>query len=733
MNVAMIQNSSSFFAVGNASTNSVSTRNSGKSANRSSADFSSSLQRAQVQNQSQQSQQTQSNPQTSQDSQPVDQSAQNIQPQDQSNPQQTDSTNPSETVESRDANQSSADVENQVNTQDAPRNFTDENAITDESAAIAVAPILQNLPEIIAQDEVVSGGGTLDAPILDSAEPEVLDEIPVQSDETLNLNPQSEERIPQQSQLQTNQTQILDELPIIENLPESSGDLQPIIRQNSQLPNNNPQPIQSENLQQIATESIPESSGDLQPIVRTNSQLPTNDLQPIQRENLQPIATESIPQEVDAAVEIDLPNQNQEPIRLDNMRTQFQSIVPIPQETHQHTQSMLVHLGGSMWDASQQLQSQSQNQIQPQIQNSNRAQTPLQASMIQIQTQSQNRNQNQIQIQPQVQNQIQPQLDSTPVQSLINNSTVEIDLTTQQTSQISQTSPITEIFDQQLNEIATEEIVPLRSESQNQNQSTTIIENRVTTSIGLTLDQILERPQQRSRNFSQNQSQNQNQNSNRNIAQPIEIQRNSRVSLIQDQAVESTSNRFDQTIQTVAIDRTTQTIDQPQQIDQPQAPQSTQDPYNIREQIVQNARILQRQGTTEMVIQLKPEHLGEMTLRVSVSSEGSVTASFHSDNAVVRTIIENTLVQLKNDLASQGIRVDNVEVSPQLGGEFLQQGQQDTSAWQNQNQSQTAQISRINLEDLDEDGAVTAYNSSADLAPVTGQNLSSDGGVNYLV
>ena len=375
MNVAMIQNSSSFFAVGNASTNSVSTRTSGKSANRSSADFSSSLQRAQVQNQSQQSQQsqqTQPNSQTSQDSQPVDQSAQNIQPQDQSNPQQAESTNQSETVESQDANQPAADVENPVNTQDAPRNFTDENAITDESAAIAVAPILQNLPEIIAQDEVVSGGGTLDAPILDSAEPEVLDEIPVQSDETLNLNPQSEERIPNQSQLQTNQSQILEELPIIEDLPESSGDLQPIVRQNSRLQTNNSQPIQNENLQPVATEEIPESSGDLQPIVRQNSRLQTNDLQPIQRENLQPIATESIPQEVESAVEIDLPNQNQEPIRLDNMRTQFQSIVPIPQETHQRTQSMLVHLGGSMWDASQ-MQSQSQNQIQPQIQNSNRA------------------------------------------------------------------------------------------------------------------------------------------------------------------------------------------------------------------------------------------------------------------------------------------------------------------------------------------------------------------------
>ena len=72
-----------------------------------------------------------------------------------------------------------------------------------------------------------------------------------------------------------------------------------------------------------------------------------------------------------------------------------------------------------------------------------------------------------------------------------------------------------------------------------------------------------------------------------------------------------------------------------------QAPvsQLTQD-FDIPEQIVEQARLIRRTENTEMVIQLKPEHLGELTLKVTVAANGSVNASFHSDNAQVRAIIE---------------------------------------------------------------------------------------------
>ena len=70
--------------------------------------------------------------------------------------------------------------------------------------------------------------------------------------------------------------------------------------------------------------------------------------------------------------------------------------------------------------------------------------------------------------------------------------------------------------------------------------------------------------------------------------------------------------------------------------------------FNITGQIVEHAKMIKTLDNTEMVIHLKPEHLGELTLRISVTSNGSVNASFQSENAQVRAMIENTLVQLKN-------------------------------------------------------------------------------------
>ena len=87
-----------------------------------------------------------------------------------------------------------------------------------------------------------------------------------------------------------------------------------------------------------------------------------------------------------------------------------------------------------------------------------------------------------------------------------------------------------------------------------------------------------------------------------------------------------------------------------------------------------------------MVIKLNPEHLGELTLRVSVSANGAVNASFHSDNAQVRTIIENALVQIRQELNDAGLKVENVDVYAGLsegggllngqGGQAWQQGRQ---------------------------------------------------------
>ena len=89
-----------------------------------------------------------------------------------------------------------------------------------------------------------------------------------------------------------------------------------------------------------------------------------------------------------------------------------------------------------------------------------------------------------------------------------------------------------------------------------------------------------------------------------------------------------------------------------------------------------------------MVIRLHPEHLGELTLRVSVGSNGAVQASFHSDNAQVRNVIENSLVQLRQELNNQGLKVDRVGVYAGLADGQMPQGQ-GQEAWQQSSNRQS--------------------------------------------
>ena len=113
-----------------------------------------------------------------------------------------------------------------------------------------------------------------------------------------------------------------------------------------------------------------------------------------------------------------------------------------------------------------------------------------------------------------------------------------------------------------------------------------------------------------------------------------------------------------------------------------EAPPSPQADYEIPRQIVEQARLLRTMTDTQMVIRLKPEHLGELTLRVAVGADGSVQASFHSDNAHVRNVIENSLMQLRQELNNQGLKVDRVGVYTGLADGQMPQGQ-GQGAWQN--------------------------------------------------
>lgn len=122
--------------------------------------------------------------------------------------------------------------------------------------------------------------------------------------------------------------------------------------------------------------------------------------------------------------------------------------------------------------------------------------------------------------------------------------------------------------------------------------------------------------------------------------------------------------------------------------------------YNVPQQIVEQAKLLQRGTDSQMIIKLNPEHLGQLSLKVSVNGNGGVTAAFHTDNAQVRAILETTLTQLKQQLDEQGIKVDNVEVHTGLPDGQLPQDQGQQGFYQQQGQQVRSQ--QADLQDFEE-------------------------------
>lgn len=107
--------------------------------------------------------------------------------------------------------------------------------------------------------------------------------------------------------------------------------------------------------------------------------------------------------------------------------------------------------------------------------------------------------------------------------------------------------------------------------------------------------------------------------------------------------------------------KVSQPVDQSSDVAQAARP----DPNNIAGQIVEQARLITRAQNSEMVIKLKPEHLGELTMRIVVEN-GTVSASFHSSNSDVRAALESSQLQFKQDMADQGIKVNHVGIYASL-------------------------------------------------------------------
>ena len=82
---------------------------------------------------------------------------------------------------------------------------------------------------------------------------------------------------------------------------------------------------------------------------------------------------------------------------------------------------------------------------------------------------------------------------------------------------------------------------------------------------------------------------------------------------------------------------------------------------NLFEALVEKMEMSQSAGSDQLEIQLKPEHLGKVSIQLSLGDHG-LQAKITADNMGIRNMIGGQITQLIESLAEKGIRVSQVDV-----------------------------------------------------------------------
>ena len=116
----------------------------------------------------------------------------------------------------------------------------------------------------------------------------------------------------------------------------------------------------------------------------------------------------------------------------------------------------------------------------------------------------------------------------------------------------------------------------------------------------------------------------------------------------------------------------------------------------------------QQLKSSQVIVTLKPEHLGEVTVKINVDGD-KVTAAFHAASTEVRGILESSMSQLKQEMSQQGWQFDSEGV---FGGmqEFL--GQQQQQQAQQQQQQMRSMMNHARPDEYDD---ALAFSSSGKL------------------
>jgi len=101
----------------------------------------------------------------------------------------------------------------------------------------------------------------------------------------------------------------------------------------------------------------------------------------------------------------------------------------------------------------------------------------------------------------------------------------------------------------------------------------------------------------------------------------------------------------------------------------PPAPPAPEDPRPVMQQIVRMARFSLREGRSEFTVQLRPEHLGLLKMRLILEENAGIRVEVSVQSESTRQVIESSLSDLRSSMDELGIKVEKFDVS--VGEEFL--------------------------------------------------------------
>ena len=136
----------------------------------------------------------------------------------------------------------------------------------------------------------------------------------------------------------------------------------------------------------------------------------------------------------------------------------------------------------------------------------------------------------------------------------------------------------------------------------------------------------------------------------------------------------------------------------------PAVQQSRQDLNEVARQVMDGMTAsTDRLKSSQVIITLRPEHLGEVTVKINVDGD-RVTAAFHAASFEVRAILESSMPQLRQEMSQNGWKFDSDGV---YGGmqQFLADQQQQRQTEQGQTLIPVSR--RLNREEYGDAAAFT--------------------------